>query len=229
MIPLTEFIKSIWGYISKQQITYFIPYIVIILMVVFYFNEKATKEQKENETIALNKALADSTIQKIDELGRKFSQTSVLRATDPKTLLAIKSKDASIIKLQKEVKRLKGSMTAGSSVTQFTDKLHIDVPTVNGKFSDKWVGIDNSSLNRSVIDVKNNYSVDLIQKNGEYLAQIRNDNPYSTKIDTIRTFVEIPKTPPDRKFSVGVGIGYNAKGEILPSINIQYKLFNLPF
>jgi hypothetical protein len=171
-------------------------------------------------------AISDSTSHKIDYLGRKFSETSQIRTSDPKIFLSVKSDDASVKALQEEVKRLKGKLTEGSSVTQFSDGTHIDTPTVNGMFSDAWVSINNSVPNRSIVDVRNHYSVSLLKDKGEYVVQVRNDNPYSKGIDSIKTFVKVPKD--EKKWSLGVGAGYNPiDGRILPLIGIQYKLINL--
>ena len=56
----------------------------------------------------------------------------------------------------------KGKLSDGSSVTQFKNDIHIDVPTVDGKFKDNWVKINNTVLpERSVVDIRNNYTVAL--------------------------------------------------------------------
>ena len=81
---------------------------------------------------------------------------------------------------------------------------------------------------RGVVDVKNEFTVNLLEDKGAYVAQIRNSNPYSKGIDSIKTYVKVPKH--EGRWSVGVGGGYDGfSGKIAPMIGIQYKLFNLPF
>lgn len=196
----------------------------MIIGLLFFSLQHRNQETQDNMVKFMN-AVQDSTYHKIDNLGRKYSQTSQIRYNDPKVFLNVKSSDPSVIALQKEVNDLKGKMRDGSSVTNFSNDLHIDVPIVSGKFSDKWVNIDNSLENRSVVDVKNKYSVSLIEDKGEYVVNVRNDNPYSKGVDSVKTFVKTPK--PEKKWSIGVGIGYNAKGEILPFAGITYNILNL--
>jgi hypothetical protein len=199
------------------------PYMIVFVLF-FYFQSMLSSQRADLQS--LYSAVSDSTSHKIDNLGRKFSETSQIRSSDSKIFLSVKSDDAAVKALQEEVKRLKGKLTEGSSVTQFTEGTHVDTTTVNGKFSDVWVSINNSVPNRSIVDVRNHYSVSLLKDKGEYVVQVRNDNPYSKGIDSIKTFVKVPA--PDKKWSLGVGAGYNPiDGRILPVIGIQYKLINL--
>jgi len=225
MIRIIEFLKSAWAYLSKQQLSQMLPYILLGGLLYLYIGEKSSN--KDKELLGVMQAVQDSTSHKIDNLGRKFSETSQIRSSNPKVFLNVKNNDEAVKSLQEEVKKLKGKLTDGSSVTQFSNSIHIDTTTTNGKFSDKWVDIDNSQASRTRVDVRNHYTVALIEDKDNYIVNVRNDNPYSRGVDSIKTYVKIPKD--ERKFSVGVGIGYNAKGEILPSFGITYKIFNLPF
>ena len=215
------------GFLKTAKVSSVLPYIGIVLLGYFYFVEKNNNANAAKEALSALVASQDSTSHKMDELGRKFSQTSQIRSTDPNVFLKIKSNDEAVKRLQSEVKRVKGKLSAGSSVTQFSEDIHIDVPMVEGKYSDKWVSV--STLpNRSVVDVKNEFTVNLLEDKGIYVAQIRNSNPYSRGIDSIKTYVKVPK--PEGRWSVGVGGGYDGlSGKIAPMVGIQYKLFNLPF
>lgn len=196
-----------------------------MIVLVLFFSLQSKEQADRDNMVKFMNAIQDSTYHKIDNLGRKYSQTGQIRYSDPKVLLNVKTSDPAVKELQEEVKRLKNKLSDGSSVTNFSNDLHIDVNTDNGLYSDKWVNIDNSKQNRSIVDIKNKYSVSLIEDKGEYLVNVRNDNPYSKGIDSVKTFVKTPK--PEKRWSVGVGIGYNAKGEVLPSIGINYNILKL--
>ena len=223
-ITIIGFLKE---FLKKTKVSSVLPYIGIILLGYFYFVEKSNNANAAKEALSVFVAAQDSTSHKLDELGKKFSETSQIRSTDPNVFLKLKSNDEAVKRLQSEVNRVKGKLSTGSSVTQFSEDIHIDVPTTNGKYSDKWVSI--STLpNRGVVDVKNEFTVNLLEDKGAYVAQIRNSNPYSKGIDSIKTYVKVPK--PEGRWSVGVGGGYDGlSGKIAPMVGIQYKLFNLPF
>lgn len=212
------------NFMKKIKITYGLPYILLAVLSFLYIRERNDNRHLLN-TISISKSINDSTSHKIDELQRKFSQTSQIRTSSIKTFLNIKSEDSSVKKLQRDVKFYNNQLYDGSSVTNFTNNIHIDVRTINGKYSDYWINIDNSKPDNSVVDIRNNYSIALVEDHGEYLAKIRNDNPYSKGIDSIKTFVKIP--PPDKKWSISLGVGYTAKGEIIPSIGLYYNIFKI--
>lgn len=201
------------------------PYMMVSLCVLFFFYFQSMLSSQRADLQSFYSAVSDSTSHKIDNLGRKFSETSQIRTNDSQIFLSVKSDNAAVKALQEEVKQLKNKITEGSSVTQFTDGTHVDATTTNGKFSDRWVSINNSIPNRSIVDVRNHYSVSLLKDKDEYVVQIRNDNPYSKGIDSIKTFVKIPA--PDKKVSLGVGLSYDAYGKISPSLQLHYSLLKL--
>jgi predicted RND superfamily exporter protein len=207
-------ITQILQFLKRIPLKDAFPYMILVCMF-FYFQSQ--KSSQQSDLVSMVNAISDSTSHKIDNLGRQFSETSQIRSSDSKIFLSVKSDDAAVKALQEEVKRLKGKLTEGT---------HVDTTTVNGKFSDVWVSINNSVPNRSIVDVRNHYSVSLLKDKGEYVVQVRNDNPYSKGIDSIKTFVKVPA--PEKKWSLGVGAGYNPiDGRIIPVIGIQHKLINL--
>lgn len=210
--PITNFR---WISISKLMIG-----VIVFLYIQHSFSSQRT------DMVAMFNAVSDSTSHKIDNLGRIYSETSQIRSNDPKIFLNLKTDDKAVISLQEEVKRLKSKLTDGSSVTKFSEDTHVDTTIVNGKFSDSWVSINNSIPNRSIIDIKNKYTVSLIKDSGEYVVQVRNQNPYSKGVDSIKTFVKIPKD--EKRWSLGVGAGYDPlTGKVIPVLGVQYKLINL--
>ncbi len=181
---------------------------------------------QQSDMIQFVNAIQDSTSHKIDNMGRSYAETSQIRSSDSKIFLNLKTDDPAVKQLQDEVKRLNGKLEEGSSITNFTDNTYIDVKTTKGKYQDEWVSVNNENVDRSIIGVKNKYSVSLIEDKGEYLVNVRNDNPYSGGTDSIKTFVKTPK--PEKKWSLGAGIGYDPiTGTIKPVVGIQYKIINL--
>jgi cell shape-determining protein MreC len=203
---------------NSIKITSLIPYIIIVLLVL-----AMSLKRSQDVPIAAVNALYAPTVQKVDNKGIKYAETQQIRLNDPKTLLKLQSSDAAIKSLQEEVKRLRGQLTEGSSITQFNDRVHAEVPLTDGKYSDRFLSVSNTS-EKSVIDMDADISVALVKDKEGFVAQVRSSNPYM-QIDSVKSFVRIPKD--EKKLSVGVGLGYNAKGEILPSIGINYKLFNI--
>lgn len=214
---MIEFIKNL---LSKIDLKSAYPYMMVLCL--FLYFDSRERENTDNVVKFVN-AMQDSTSHKIDNMGRKFSQTSQIRYSDPKVFLSVKSSDQAVKDLQNEVKTLKNKMTDGSSITDFSNNIHIDVKTQNGKFSDKWVNIDNSIEDRSVVNIKNKYSVALVEDKGQFVVNVRNDNPYSTGIDSIKTFVKTPK--PENKWNLGIGAGYDPITQrVYPSIGVYRNI-----
>lgn len=209
--------------LKKINIQSVFPYMMIVLVVAYF--QIGLNTQKDSMVQFMN-AVQDSTAHRVDKWGRSFSETSQIRSSDSKIFLNLKTDDPAVKQLQDEVKKLNSKLKDGSSVTNFTEDTHIDVITSNGVFRDNWVSVNNTNQDRSIVDIKNKYSVSLIEDKGEYLVNVRNDNPYSKGVDSVKTFVKTSK--PEKKWSLGVGASYDPiEGTIKPSIGLHYKIINL--
>lgn len=208
---------------SKLNLQSLFPYMILLLL--FLYMKGEMHSQKEDMVMFMN-AVQDSTAQKMDKWGRQYAETAQMRNSDQKIFLNLKSEDPAIKELQAEVKRLNSKLKEGSSVTNFSDDTYIDVSTKDGVYKDEWVSVNNIGMERSIIGVKNKYSVSLVEEKGEYLVNVRNENPYSKGVQSIKTFVKTPKA--EKKWSLGAGVAYDPiSGTIKPVVGVQYKLFSL--
>lgn len=211
---------------------------LIIFLIVFclYMFNKSSNDNKQ--ILDMYKAMQESTVVKIDKLGRKYAETSQIRTSDTKVFLTTNSNDPSIKALQEEVKALKNKLEDGGSVTKFNSNITIQKPlTVTYKddgsilsnaTDNNWYYINNTikgSEGKTDIRIRNNYTVSLVKEGKEYVAQIRNENPYAIT-DSVKSFVKIP-IEDNSKYSLGVGISYNPFNEkITPTISLHRKIFN---
>lgn len=209
--------------LKKINLQTLFPYMILGVFLVYMNGQMNTQQE---DMVRFYNAVQDTTAHRIDKWGREVSETSQIRNSDPKVFVTLKSDDPAIAKLQEEVKKISSKLKDGSSVTNFSDNTYIDVKTNKGQYQDEWVTINNIGVDRTIVGVKNSYSVSLVEDKGEYLVNVINENPYSKGADSIKTFVKTPK--PEKKWSVGVGMGYDPiSGTIKPVIGVQYKLINL--
>lgn len=210
--------------------------VVFIGIFAFYMYNKSVEDKKQ--VISMYNAMQDSTIVKMDKLGRKYSETSQIRASDTKVFLTTNSNDPSIKALQEEVKSLKNKLEDGGSVTKFNTNINIQKPlqityqddgSISANATDnKWYDIKNTirgSEGETDVKIYNKYTVSLIKEKGEYVAQIRNENPYAVT-DSIKSFVKIPSNI-NKKYSVGVGVSYDPINKnVIPTVSIHRNIFS---
>lgn len=229
-------LSIILGILKKIKFEVIFPYLLIIIGFFYMTN---LQNQTKNDLLQFTNAMQDTVRVSVDKYGDKVAQISQLRTENPKVFLNIKSNDADIIRLQEEVKKYKNQIKEGSSVTVFDSSTKIDTTlavnynkdgTVTANASDnKWYSIKNTIIPDGVsttsLEVKNEYTVAVVEEKGQSVVKIKNKNPYSTEGE-IRTYANLPKQ--DKKVSLGVGVGYDPiLGTIKPELQIQYKLLNL--
>lgn len=226
---------------KKERLIWIVAIIVLILVILF-LNKCKGKEVQENN---IYKTIQDSTIYYRDKYNIEHARTSVIVASNINLLADIKTKDKTIIELQKLVKDSKSNIKDGGSVTiiHTTDTFNIVTKTfpINdsifiSNFKDKWLEYkikatkDNTTLDFSMI---NQYNVIIGSKRPKWykkkepFVDISNLNPYD-KIKSIRAF-QVQDNTKDR-FSIGLQIGYGVtKFGLSPyaGIGVQFKLFGL--
>lgn len=207
-------------------------------MLFWYFDSKIASNQEQ--ILSMSNSASAPTTSVVDESGETAYQTPQIRGSEKIFLKIDPGNDRALKELQDQVKILKNKLGESGSVTRFQEELVInkevkltpirDNKGINARYEDEWVKtstnvmLDGSNSN-SDINIRNKYNVELIKDNGEYVARIKNMNPYSQGVDSIKTFV---KVKPEKKIGVGVGVGYDPiTGSIKPEIQLQYRVLDL--
>lgn len=188
--------------------------LVAVIIYLFFFFKSEIKE-KETNYVNNTEALVDQIESVKNKLGEASSKITTLESENTDLILAVNSKDSSIIRLQTLVEKYKKDIDNGGSITVIHDTVEviktvaIDSNTFN--FKDHWVdlsGVISDSLSFN-LKVNNDYSVILgYEKDGWFKRKpytlVTNRNPYS-QVSQVRSYkVTIPKP----KWSVGVTGGY---------------------
>lgn len=225
MMIILEFLKKI-------KIEY-----ILIALIFFYLNSK--QDQTKSDLLQFTNSLQDSVSVKMDKYGDKVSEISQIRTENPNVFLNIKSNSEDILRLQEEVKKYKNQLKDNSSITVFDSSTKVDTTlavsynndgSVSATSSDgKWYSIKNTIVpdgqSRTTLEVKNEYTVAVVEENNQSVVKIKNKNPYSTEGE-IRTYANLPKQ--DKKISIGVGIGYDPfNGTMKPELQLHYKILSI--
>lgn len=195
--------------------------IVIILSVYSGFRQA----KKDREKVEMYEKLQDSIISFKNKNGQLVNKISVLESSNYKTFLEIKSKDSTVLWLQKEVEKYKKKLnTPGGTavvIDRETDvdtiyKKEIQYVEVQGKIylkdtlQNKWITNiyerrGDSSLWK--LRVKDEFSIAIIEDKGKKFAEITNNSPYSdTKNIRVWQFSGEKKKP--KRVGLGVHAGY---------------------
>lgn len=197
----------------------------------------------------------DSTQFYKDKLGRTHATISLLQGENVGLFAKIKTKDSTIIELQKLVANNKTNLSNGGNavIIHTTDTIikytKTDVfplkdscnPEYKTSYKDKWLDYDivaTKDTTKLGLKLSNEYSVIIGEKRKnifskkETFVDVVNDNPYD-KIKTIRAYQVEDKTK-NQKLIIGLqggyGVGLNGKSLVLTpfiGIGITYKLFGL--
>lgn len=225
---------------------------IIIAVVNVRTNRKAQAELREKTNLleAINDTLR---ISKLENGGQKATILA-LNTQSIKDFLTIKSKDSTIVGLQKLVEIYKEQLKPGGSVTVVKGETNINAggktivtvtdtvrkdsfiyvhPTYKSLIQNDWYSAHmQMSKDTSLLKLKiiNDYSVVISQKDGVWLADVLNNNPYSS-VQAMRTYrVSVPKTTP-KKFGIGLQTGYGitpltnpVKGTWYVGVGLSYNL-----
>lgn len=207
-----------------------------------YFNVK-----EDLETTEFNMSVMNDSVQYYQK--KDGTQVAKIRAFEGKKanlFLKLESKDKEIIKLQKEVRRVKGKLSRGGGVVRggSTTKVITQTNTVV-KFVDKdtvytshlkdsiWYEADiRVTKDSTMLDLKvgNKYTVVVGEtKNGLFkkptpFVEVSNDNPY-TSTTALRAYKV--SAPDPKRWGIGVTAGYGiTKSSLSPyvGIGISYNL-----
>ena len=214
------------------------PMIFLYLLIGYMFiSNELDKKLFKDDMVKFTNAIEDTVKVKIDKYGDKVYQISQIKAPSTKVLMNVKSKDASIVRLQEEVKKYDGQLGESGSVTVFNSGVKIDTTLVVKYNNDsiessatdgKWFSVKNvinGSKSTTSIAVNNEYSIAIVEEKGQSVVKVKNKNPYSTEGE-IRSYSNLPKD--ESKFSLGIGLGYSPfDGTIKPELQFQYKLLKL--
>ena len=193
--------------------------------------------QKTNETLEMVNALQDTVKVYTDEYGDKITEISQIRTSDPKVFVNVKTDDKRVQELQAEVDKYKSQLEQGGSVTQFESSTHINTPLIlsttedgkiKGTASDStWYQLETtfdpiSKQVESDVKIKNDYTVAIVEDDGQVVVKIKNRNPYSTEGE-VRTYAKLPKD--EKKWGIGPFVGYDPiKGSTI-GVGISYHIF----
>lgn len=181
---------------------------------------------KKQDVINLYENINDTLVTIKNKDSTETSKIALLQAENVKLFLSIKSKDETIIQLQKEVKKNKEQLKNGGSVSIVTvtttysssakskDSIVDNRQNFLASNKDttwiKWNTIANKDSTTLNIKVKNAYTVVIgKEKIGMFkykpIVEITNKNPY-TSTQALRAF-EV-KDLREERFSIGLQVGY---------------------
>lgn len=207
--------------------------IIIILGLILAWNYFTGKAATQNNASQLVNALQDTVTTHKDKFGDTVSQISPIRTEKPQVFLTIKSNDAEIQKLQAEVQKYKNQINDNGSITVFNSSTHVDTTlsitqqpdgSLTGTAGDKWYSINTKMSptgGKAILDVKNEYTVAVVEEGGKGVVKIINKNPYSREGE-IRTFATLPKER--KRWGVGPYIGYDSQKNISAGLALQWSL-----
>lgn len=123
--------------------------ITIIILVIVLFGRECGHKQALADRDAVNAAITDSLRISRNSLGQSTGTTSVITDTDSEYFLSLRSKDSTIVKLQKLVEKYKSQIgKSGGSITIINSEGTVDLtvpteidnsnsekPTYNSRFS----------------------------------------------------------------------------------------------
>lgn len=202
--------------------------ILLIIAGILYF--KSCGKGKLETYIDLYEASQDVLHQTRNKLGQEVTKTSLLVAEREKDLLKIKSKDSSIIALQKVVKDYKGKLAAatvlsnsttdsGTTVTLIeydtikTDTGQYIYPTYTSEWKERWSeGYIKAGKDYVFRDIKVKNEFEITQgwekqgflKKKKPLVTVVNLNPNTVTQELKSFFVQ----PYKNKISIGLGACY---------------------
>lgn len=211
--------------------------------------KQCQKPIKEENKIYQN--LNDSITFYKDKLGRTHAEYSILKGEKIDLLTNIKTKDSTIIELQKLVKNNKSNLNNGgdaiivhtvdtitkttlTSIIPLKDSCDVEYIT---SFKDKWLDYKIQAKRDTTLlklELINQYSVIIGSKRDKWyhkkqaFVDVVNDNPYD-KIKTVRAYQVEDKTK-NQKIIIGLQAGYGITIKGLSpyvGIGITYKLFGL--
>lgn len=226
----------ILDFLKKLNLEQLLPYIIIGFMF-WYINDGNSRNQ--DNMINFANALQDTVQVKMDKYGDKVYEISQLKTASPKIFLDLKTNDVEIQRLQAEVNKYKNQIKEGSSVTIFDSGTKVDTTLNVNRRNDgaieanstdgKWYSVKNiivpNGESRTQLEVRNEYTIALVEEEGKSLIKIKNQNPFSMEGE-IRSYQPLPKEP--KKISIGVGLGYNPiTGTVFPNVGVNYKIIDI--
>ena len=224
--------------------------VILMLLLGFLFYQNG----KTKEALGITNALSDELEVARNEKGQETAKISVIQAENKKQLLAIKSKDSSIIRLQATVKDYKGKLNTAIVLSNTTNikgssqtTVLRDTVTISGeqqiaqfyetRWSNKWedgyILAKPDSIHRD-IKIKNDFQITLgAVSNGwfkpkDYEVKILNLNP-NTATKELRSY-QVKEQP--KRISLGVQVGYgfgllDFKAQPYVGLGLQYNLVGI--
>jgi hypothetical protein len=179
-------------------------------------------------------AVMDST-RHIIEHGQRVAETSQIRTSDPKVFLTMKSDDPRVQALQREVALYRRELaTHGGSVTTFTSSTKIDTTVVvsrdalggvsmaasDGKWFKMSAAAGGDGNGTMKAEIRNDYTVAIVEEKGRGLVKIKNRNPYSVE-DSVKVYATLPKV--QKRWGIGPYAGYDVARGASAGIAVTYQ------
>lgn len=228
---------------------------IIILMLVL-LQQRCGYQNKLNEQTALINNLSDTLRIKTNKNNEESSRTAVLKTNNVSDFLSIKSRDSAIVKLQLEVKKYKGELKNGGSVTNINSTTNVNAsgqtvvihdttfvldslivkPVYKTELNNKWYRGEITAKEDSIhldIQIENEYTIVLGQERIGLLkrkpfVEVTNKNPY-TNTKTLKTY-EVNNTMKTKRIGVGAIIGYGIGSDLkltpIVGIGLSYNLIS---
>ena len=237
--------------IIKKGLTYLVFIAVgIIIALLFKGCDDGTKEQ-----LTIYEHLEDSTQFFKNKYNEAVGRNTVLESSSVSNFLAIQTKNAEILELQKRVKDYKDKIKNNGSVTNFSSNTTIDnttsttvtdtlpvmidsvphyFPKYSTTYSDEWINYSINATKDSIgvkLNTKDKYSVIIGEERPKMFkkkvpfVEVISESPY-TELKSVKTYRVTEKRRPNRvSISVQGGYGYTLFG-LSPYVGVGMS-FNL--
>ena len=216
-------------------------FLIIIVLSYIIFSIFTASKYKDLQKV--NDYLIDSLKIERNELSQEIAKRKNLEVENEKQLLEIKTKDSTVIKLQKEVKKYKGKAQAAVVIknkTVIKEKLKTKVVRDSINKKDVYIAkINKPFLNGQIIakfdsiyldiEALNKYTIIIGKKSNGWFKKrtseivFKSENPDTKTLD-LRSVI-IRHKP--KRFSLGIFVGYDYRLRPTFGIGLTYNILNI--
>lgn len=219
-------LQVLFNTIAKYDSIIIILIVISTLATVISSLKSCTKESASQNFVS---ALQDSLKVEKNKNGQLVSSISVLQVDNTNTLLAIKTKDKTLLKLQEELKKTKkANVTVVETNTSIHESLVVDNSKTKFNFENQWIELKGETSPNPYFDliINNKPVIKQYVEDGKMVVEYSDENPY-VSVTNMRSFSPLPKKTIFDKIKIGPGISYVpfAGGGFQPSFSVIYSLY----